>query len=79
MLRTGSIKSDEEKMAKIEPEISSVSLSQVTPILVVLASGIALAIFTAMAGRLSLWKTLHNKLQAKFYISEGMSRSRQNH
>jgi hypothetical protein len=73
MLRTGSVKPDKEKLAKLKTEISSVSLRQVTPILVVLTSGTAMAIFITIVELLSLWKALRYKLQNVIYlISERM-------
>jgi hypothetical protein len=82
LLRVGLIKIDENKLKKMDPGISSVSLSQVTPIIVVLASGIAVAIFITIVERLLFWKTLHYKFQGikhkrcrkniKHFISEFM-------
>jgi hypothetical protein len=48
----------------MEPGISSVSLSQVTPIIVVLASGIAVAIFITIAERLMFWMPLRYNSKA---------------
>jgi hypothetical protein len=47
----------------MEPGISIVSLSQVTPIIAVLASGTAVAIFITAVERLLVWKALHYKFQ----------------
>ena len=52
MLRTGLVKMDGGKVASVESELRSVSLRQVTPIIVVLASGVLTAILIGVVERL---------------------------
>jgi hypothetical protein len=56
MLRIGLIRIDGEKVASVESDISSVSLRQVTPIIVVLAAGVLAAILIGTVERLLLRK-----------------------
>jgi hypothetical protein len=56
MLRTGLIRVDREKVSRVESDISSVSLRQVTPFIVVLAAGVLAVILIGTVERLLLRK-----------------------
>jgi uncharacterized membrane protein (DUF106 family) len=70
MLRTGLIKRDGGKLVQVESGISSVSLAQVTPILVVLTSGIGMAIFVTMVERVLLWMKRLTTVKNEYYRTD---------
>jgi hypothetical protein len=59
MLRTGLIRMDEEKVASVESDMSSVTLRHVTPIIAVLTAGVLAAILIGTFERLLLRKAQH--------------------
>jgi hypothetical protein len=56
MLRTGLIRMNGEKVASVESDMSSVTLSHVTPIIAVFAAGVLAAILIGILERLLLRK-----------------------
>jgi hypothetical protein len=65
MLRTGLMQIDGEKLAKVQSDMRSVSLSHVTPITVVLASGVFMATFIGAVERLLLRRSKRRGIMRK--------------